>query len=377
VKSFGLEFANLGENPQDLMRTQTGQKWLGSGQNPISFWRELYKLVDRKVAEGLANAQEACRGTEAIIYTFFGSAGMHMAEKLDVPRIFALLQPFTRTRAFAAPQIPPLPLGGAYNRLSYIVAEQMAWQMGRRWINDWRTNSLSLPPIPIRGPMRDLYRSGEPYLYGFSEHVVPRPTDWPAGHRVSGYWFLDQDSPWEPPGSLADFLASGPPPICMGFGSMTGDVARRMLRLSLEAIGKTDERAVLLGGWAEAERLGSSDQILTLTAAPHDWLFPRVSAVVHHGGAGTTAAGLRAGRPTLVIPFYADQPFWGRRVHALGAGPQPLSPKKLTAGRLAGAIQLTAKDPAMRTRAGAVGEKIRGENGVERAAEIVLDHFTR
>jgi UDP:flavonoid glycosyltransferase YjiC (YdhE family) len=377
VKSHGLEFANLGENPQDLMRTHTGQKWLGSGQNPIKFWREFYKLVDRRVAEGLANAEEACRGTDAIIYTFFGSAGLHMAEELGVPRMFALLQPFTRTRAFAAPQIPPLLPGGAYNRLTYVLAEQMAWQMGRRWINRWRTQSLGLPPIPIRGPMRDLYRSGEPYLYGFSEHVVPRPSDWPAVHRISGYWFLDRGSHWEPPEALTDFLASGPPPVYMGFGSMTGDVARKMLHLSLEAVGKTGQRAILLGGWAETRRLDGFDHILTLPSAPHDWLFPRVSAVVHHGGAGTTAAGLRAGRPTLVIPFFADQPFWGRRVHELGAGPEPISPKKLTADHLARAIQRAAKDPAMRARAEAIGKKIRGEDGVERAAEIVLDHFTR
>jgi len=128
VESYGLEFATLGENPQDLMRTHTGQKWLGSGQNPIRFWRELYRLVDRTVAQGLADAQAACRGTDAIIYTFFGVAGMHVAEKLGVPRIFALLQPFTRTRAFAAPQIPPLLPSGAFNRLTYVVAEQMAWQ---------------------------------------------------------------------------------------------------------------------------------------------------------------------------------------------------------------------------------------------------------
>jgi UDP:flavonoid glycosyltransferase YjiC (YdhE family) len=377
VRGYGLEFATLGENPQDLMRTHTGQKWLGSGQNPIRFWREFYKLVDRTVARGLGDAQAACQGTDAIIYTFFGSAGMHMAETLSVPRIFALLQPFTRTRAFAAPQIPPLLPGGVYNRLTYVLAEQMAWQMGRRWINRWRTHSLGLPAIPIRGPMRDLYRSGEPYLYGFSEHVVPRPTDWPAVHRVSGYWFLDQGSHWEPPEALTDFLASGPPPVYLGFGSVTGSVARRMLHLSLEAIGKTGQRAILLGGWAEAQRLESYDRILTLTSAPHDWLFPQVSAVVHHGGAGTTAAGLRAGRPTLVLPFFADQPFWGRRVHALGAGPKPLSPKKLTADRLAQAIQQTATDRAMRARAAEVGGRIRGEDGIDRAAEIVLDHFTR
>jgi UDP:flavonoid glycosyltransferase YjiC (YdhE family) len=347
VNSHGLEFANLGENPQELMRTHTGQEWLGSGRNPVKFWRKFYKLVDRTVARGLADAHEACRGTDAIIYTFFGSAGMHIAEKLGVPRIFALLQPFTRTRAFAAPQIPPLMPGGTYNRLTYFVAEQMAWQLGRRWVNTWRAQSLGLPRIPIRGPMRDLYRYGEPFLYGFSEHVVPRPSDWPATHRISGYWFLDQASHWEPPETLADFLASGPPPV------------------------------ILLGGWAEAGSLDGSDDVLTITSAPHDWLFPRVSAVVHHGGAGTTAAGLRAGRPTLVVPFFADQPFWGRRVHELGAGPEPLSPKKLTADRLAQAILQTVTDPAIETRAGALGEKIREEDGVRRAAEIILDHFTR
>jgi UDP:flavonoid glycosyltransferase YjiC (YdhE family) len=150
-----------------------------------------------------------------------------------------------------------------------------------------------------------------------------------------------------------------------------------MLRLSLEAIQKTGRRAVLLGGWAEAQALEGTDHIFTLTSAPHDWLFPRVSAVIHHGGAGTTAAGLRAGKPTLVVPFFADQPFWGRRVHELGVGPEPLSPKKLTADRLAQAIQQAATDPAISAQAATLGERIRGEDGVERAAEIILDHFGR
>jgi len=371
----GFEFAAIRGNPKELMESLAGQAWLESGRNPISFWRRFRKLTGETVEEGLADAVRACRGTEGVIFTFFGSAGYHVAEKMGIPHVMGLLQPFTRTRAFPCTAFPPLPLGGAYNRWSYILAEEMAWQTGRDWVNRWRQDSLGLEPMPRWRAFSRFYSGNEPFLYGFSEHVIPRPVDWPETHEISGYWFLDGAKSWSPPPRLLDFLDSGPPPVSVGFGSMAGLQAQRLLDTVLGALAQTGRRAVLLGGWAGVGSRGLPETVLQLEAAPHQWLFPKVSAVVHHGGAGTTAAGLRAGKPSVVVPFFADQPFWGRRVHELGVGPPPLRRKRLSPRHLADAIDRAVSDPDMKTRAAALGEKIRAEDGVGRAVELVLKYL--
>ncbi len=152
---------------------------------------------------------------------------------------------------------------------------------------------------------------------------------------------------------------------------MSGDIAQHLLQLSVEAVKMSGQRAILLGGWATALDLDLPDSIYTIDFAPHDWLFPKVAAVVHHGGAGTTAAGLRAGRPSVIIPFFGDQPYWGRRVHALGVGPEPIMQSALTANRLADAINQAVTDQTMRSRAAELGEHIRAEDGIARAVEII------
>jgi UDP:flavonoid glycosyltransferase YjiC (YdhE family) len=209
------------------------------------------------------------------------------------------------------------------------------------------------------------------FFYGFSEFVVPRPRDWPDWHYITGYWFLDGTDDWAPPVGLIDFLSSGPKPIYVGFGSMSGRTARELAGLAIEAVTLAKQRAVLLGGWAELPERDLPDHIYAIESAPHDWLFPRMAAVVHHGGAGTTAAGLRAGVPSVIAAFFADQPYWGRRVHALGVGPKPILRKELTPQRLAEAIAQAVTEREMQRRASALGEKIRSEDGVARAVERV------
>jgi UDP:flavonoid glycosyltransferase YjiC (YdhE family) len=208
-------------------------------------------------------------------------------------------------------------------------------------------------------------------LYGFSTHVVPRPTDWDESVHVTGYWFLEGSADWHPPDELAAFLTSGPPPVYVGFGSMgaleSGDTAG----IVLEALRLAGQRGVVLTGAGEGIRHKTPDNILAVGTVPHDWLFPRVAAVVHHGGAGTTAAGLRAGVPSVLVPVFADQPFWGRRVADLGVGPEPIPHCRLAAERLARAIGLAVSDEPMRRRAAELGRAIRAEDGVSRAVRLV------
>ncbi len=145
-------------------------------------------------------------------------------------------------------------------------------------------------------------------------------------------------------------------------------------RLVDEALGGAGQRAILLGGWSELGLADMPDSIQRVDFVPHDWLFPRVAAVVHHGGAGTTAAGLRAGVPTVVVPFFGDQPFWAWRVHQLAVGPKWIPRKKLTAGKLAAAIGQAVNDPAMIQRAEALGHRIRAQDGIGAGVQLV-EHF--
>jgi sterol 3beta-glucosyltransferase len=216
-----------------------------------------------------------------------------------------------------------------------------------------------------------------PHLHLYSEHVIPRPTDWPACAEVLGYCFLDAPGGWEPPRRLADFLAAGPAPIYVGFGSMTGMRPEQLAQTTRDALRESKQRAVIGMGWGGLSGFEDSDDVLVIDDVPHDWLLPRMAAVVHHCGAGTTAAALRAGKPSVAVPFFADQPLWARTLHKLGAAPAPIPKRKLNAGRLAHAIKQVTADGDYAKRAEAIGARVRAETGAARAADRILEHFAR
>jgi sterol 3beta-glucosyltransferase len=213
-----------------------------------------------------------------------------------------------------------------------------------------------------------------PVLYGYSQHVLPRPHDWAARYEVTGYWLLDAAGGWEPPAELVQFLEAGPPPVYIGFGSMGSKDPAAAGRLAIEALARSGQRGILAAGWGGMQATELPATVHLISSVPHSWLFPRMAAVVHHGGAGTTAAGLRAGVPSVLVPFMGDQPFWGRRVATLGVGPTPIPRKRLTAERLATAIGEAVSNAAMRQRASDLGQVLRAEDGIGRAVEII-DRF--
>ena len=210
-----------------------------------------------------------------------------------------------------------------------------------------------------------------PVLHGFSPLVVPKPWDWPDWNHLTGYWFLDRPREWNPSAVVTEFLKAGPPPVYLGFSSMIPRDPEAAMDMLFRALRQARTRGIVGTGWMTPETWDLPDDVLVLDEIPHDWLFPRVSAVVHHGGAGTLAAAIRAGVPSIVVPFYADQPFWAARVESLGIGPSPIPERKLTAERLAEAIQRAEADEGMRRRAAELGEKLRTEDGVGTAVRIV------
>ncbi len=208
-------------------------------------------------------------------------------------------------------------------------------------------------------------------MLGYSPLVLPPPADWPEWVHVTGYWFLDAPHSWQPPAALLDFLEAGPPPVYIGFGSMTNRQAEEAIGIALKALERAKQRGIIATGWGALSNATLPGSIFKIEDVPHDWLFPRVAAVVHHAGCGTTGAGLRAGVPTVPVPFIADQPFWAERVHRLGVATRPIPRKRLTAENLAAAITTAVTDPSLRACAADLGARIRAEDGVGNAVQVV------
>jgi len=249
--------------------------------------------------------------------------------------------------------------------------EQMFWQPIRDLVNKWRIEELGLSSIIWgTGGHQGISRTNTPFLYCFSKHIVPKPPDWPDWIVPCGYWFLDNVSSltYNPPDDLVAFLNAGPPPIYIGFGSIVVEDPELLTRTVLKAIEETGQRAILGKGWAEMGSHDTPSNVFPISSVPHDWLFPRVSMVCHHGGAGTTAAGLRCGKPTVIVGFFGDQFFWSQRVKEAGVG-QSLSHKNLTSKKLSHAIMKCLNDPQILTRAQEIGEKIGAEDGVQTAVD--------
>ena len=210
-----------------------------------------------------------------------------------------------------------------------------------------------------------------PILYGYSNHVLPKPQDWRDNHYVTGYWFLENERSWQPPQDLVQFIESSTPPIYFGFGSMIDKEIDTVIKIIVEALDKTHQRGIISGGWNELSELKLPSSIFLVNDIPHEWLFPQMVAVVHHGGAGTTAAGFKAGVPSIVVPFAFDQPFWGNIVYKLGVGPKPIPRKKLTVKKLANAINSVLDSTKYKENASILSNKINIENGVLRAVKVI------
>jgi sterol 3beta-glucosyltransferase len=309
---------------------------------------------------------------DLIIYHPKCLGSFHIAEKLQIPAIMSIPLPFyTPTTEFPVPFLSNLQLGGWFNRFSYQLMGLSSGMYGGT-INDFRAKTLGMPSI--KRFVNVLVRSEGspvPILYPYSQYVLPVPKDFPPHVHVIGYWFLDHSADWQPEPALVRFLEAGPPPIYIGFGSVGGRGAKKRTEIVLKALEKSGQRGLLATGWSRVKQVDLPDNVFMLESVPHDWLFPQVAAVVHHGGAGTTAAGLRAGKPTIICPFIADQPFWGNLVYQRGAGTKPIPQKRLTVERLAEAITTSVQDETLRRCAAELGEKIRAEDGIACAVEII------
>jgi sterol 3beta-glucosyltransferase len=370
VRGHGVDYLPIAGSPRQIAGTAEGREWIRQRTSTIGFLRGFVRVACALIEEGIASYWRACQDVDALIVSSMGlPVGLHIAERLRVPLVRMHAAPFVSTR---------YDWGGGWSLRSAVEGDLRAcaftafrfaiWRRLRPTTNTVRRDVLGLPPLRVLEPFRALERARVPALDAYSPSVVTRPPDWGRWIHVTGYWFLDAGA-WTPPRELADFLDTGPPPVFVGFGSTPFPAPEAATDVVIEALARAGRRGVVVAGGSGLATGRLADHVLGIEAVPHDWLFPRVSAAVHHGGAGVTGAALRAGLPSVVVPVFADQPFWARRVFDLGAGPRPIPARRLTPEALAGAIRRALGDDAIRRRAAAIGRRIRAEDGVARAVE--------
>ncbi|PVH81553.1 glycosyltransferase family 1 protein, partial [Cadophora sp. DSE1049] len=410
VEENGLEFFSIGGDPSELMAFMVknpglmpgfdslksgdvGKRRKGMEEIVLGCWRSCIEAGDGLGAPprtsstddlgfdaGIsmdANPADRPFIADAIIANPPSFAHIHIAEKMGIPLHMMFTMPWSPTQQF------PHPLANIQssnadvnmtNFVSYALVEMMTWQGLGDVINRFRERALGLEPISLIWAPGMLSRLRVPYTYCWSPALIPKPKDWGQHISISGFYFLSLASSYTPDPELAAYLAAGPPPVYIGFGSIVVDDPDAMTKLIFEAVKKAGVRALVSKGWGGlgADDLGIPEGVFMLGNVPHDWLFQRVSAVVHHGGAGTTAAGIATGKPTVVVPFFGDQPFWGAMVARAGAGPVPIPYKQLTADKLAAALTEALK-PETLERAKELGSKIKEEKGDETGAKSFHD----
>jgi UDP:flavonoid glycosyltransferase YjiC (YdhE family) len=323
--------------------------------------KELARIANANAEHWLRSAVQFGAGVDAIIISgLAGFVGLSAAEYLGVKPIGAGMFPITPTSAFASPLLPPGKLPRMFNRVSQHLINNLIWRAFRKATNEARERVCALPP-------RKSLWVGHPMLYGVSPSLLPRPDDWPSNTLVCGQWLLPTRD-WTPPERLSEFLAAGEAPVYIGFGSMGGFEPRRMLETIVG--GLSGRRALFYPGWSGIDVSQLPANILAIGDTPHDWLLPRTSVAVHHGGSGTTHSAARAGIPSVVVPFAGDQAFWADRLSHAGIGAKLPSWKALNAATLADCIRFAERDD-VRARARAMGERMRVEDGLKTAVKAI------
>ncbi|PQE27751.1 glycosyltransferase family 1 protein [Rutstroemia sp. NJR-2017a BVV2] len=409
VQENDLEFFSIGGDPSQLMgfmvknpglmpgfrsllSGDVGQRRRDVAQYIQGCWRSCYEAGDGMDLRATDNDLSELSGNDlgpgpaarpfvadCIIANPPSFAHVHCAEKLGIPLHIMFTMPYSPTQAF------PHPLANIQssnadpqltNYISYAMIEVLMWQGLGDIINHFRVKCLGLDPVSLIWAPGMLQRLKVPHTYCWSPALITKPNDWGSHISISGFYFLNLASSYTPAPDLQAFLDAGPPPVYIGFGSVILDDPNAMTELIFEAVRKTGQRVLLSKGWGGmgAEELRIPDGVFMLDNVPHDWLFKHVSCVIHHGGAGTTAAGIAAGRPTLVVPFFGDQLFWGAMIARAGAGPDPIPHRQLTADKLADAINVCLKTETME-RAKELASKIEVEQGRDMGAQSFHQHL--
>ncbi|MFM0733367.1 glycosyltransferase [Paraburkholderia sediminicola] len=356
VRALGVPHAALSGNMRDELAALVTS---GKGVNATA--AGLARIANAQAHSWMQQTARAAVGCDGLIAAGLAAfVGLSVAEHLGIRVIGAGLIPISPTDAFASPFLPPRWIPSVLNRASHQAVNGLLWHAFRKAINQARRSVLGLPP------RRKLW-TAHPMLYGVSPALVPEPRDWPAHTRLCGQWLAPADS-WTPPAALKAFLDAGEPPVYLGFGSMVGFDREAVLNVFIDAA--KGRRVLLYPGWAGIPDRVLPENFFVVDETPHQWLFPRTSLVIHHGGSGTTHSACRAGVPSVVLPFAGDQLFWAHQLNRLGVADRAVSTRKLDREKVKQAIGF-ARLAETRQRAAALGKQMAHEAGTATAvAEI-------
>ncbi|EIJ44317.1 glycosyl transferase, UDP-glucuronosyltransferase [Beggiatoa alba B18LD] len=332
------------------------------GGDATQLSKALAKIASENTAAWMQVLVEQAQGSDLILYSGLAAyVGLSVADYLRIPAIGLGLWPMSPTREFPSPLLPPWHLTGWLNYISHLAINGLLWRLFRKTLNQARQQVCG------QAPRYKMWRD-YPILYGVSPHLVPTPHDWLPVWKLCGNWQLPLSSGWQAPSALQDFLATGEPPIYVGFGSMAGFDQQRLLNIVVEAT--QGKRVVFLAGWSGIRAEQLPKHFFMVNNIPHDWLFPKMSLIIHHGGAGTTHAAARAGIPEIILPFAGDQFFWAGRLADLGISPEYIASQKITAESLATHIQF-AQQANVQAKAKTLGLLMEQEDGIQAAIQQI------
>ncbi|MED4756411.1 glycosyltransferase [Priestia megaterium] len=375
IESYGFEYAMLRGDVSKIIESGAADDAINA-DNPLEFFSS---LKNEKMMGMMVNIQKdlhkACKGAGAIVYHPGAAIGYFAAKEMDIPSILASPFPMTPTKDYPALIFYDRPrFGKIYNKLTHRIFEWGFWKIVSGPLKKYWVQQYGEGPNDFSCPYPKQRTAANPTIISSSPTVFSVSKDWPEHVHSYGNWFMDSDHSYQPEEKLERFLKAGEPPVYIGFGSV-GDKknAGETTALVIKALKLAGKRGIInTGGSGMNQTEEIAEDILFVKDIPHEWLFPKMSAVVHHGGAGTTAEGLRAGVPSAIIPYGNDQFAWGRKIHELGAGAKAIPRKELTAEKLSAAISYTQVNE-IRSKAQEIGKQIRAEKGAEKAAQVIID----
>jgi len=381
VRNFGLDFYALYVDIQKIIEGGEVQE-MARGSNPFKFIVGHLKSSKSLKALMIKTQDEiwnACQSANLIIFHPGMPLGFFMAKEKNKKAILATPFPVVSTKAYPSILFYSLPkFGKYYNLFTHFIFDKVFWALAKSPIKTFLSKTTKSKINFAVSPLKQQINSGQLVLNGYSELFFSHQNEWPNNINTTGSWIIENEPNFLPSSELENFINNGETPIYIGFGSMKDfDSFNKTLDIIIDALNITKQKAIVGLGWTTNNFKGQlPDNIYLVGSIPHTWLFPKMKMVIHHGGAGTTAAGLRAGKPTIIIPHNADQPAWGQRVFELGVGSKPIKKSKLTAGKLANAI-LYSLQPNIMANAARIGQQLEKENGVQKATQIIDTLITK
>ncbi len=369
IRSYGIDFFSIDVDINSLNIDQNMIREAQQADNPLKMFFSFQKMKKFGV-HMVGHYYDACEGSEAIVYHPGMAIGHFAAKKMGIPSILASPFPLNKTKEQTSVilygKVPNKPW---LNPFSYTLLQNMLWMTSDDSLKPFWKEKFGHLPADYGCPFERHNNQRHPAIVSCSNYIFPRPTDWNKHIHQNGYWFLEEQDEYIPPTELMDFLNSGEKPIFIGFGSMSIEENKdRLLKILLDGLSKTGKRAIISGF---GNHQTNPDNVFMINNIPHSWLFSKVSAVCHHGGAGTSAAGFRAGIPSIIFPFALDQYAWAQRAYELGVGPKPIAIKKLNSEKFADSIRYAMQEKIV-SNAKELAQNIAAENGARDSAKIIM-----